>query len=157
MRPATAWILVLFAALLSGCVTTTHSEVPSTTKEEDIRTLLEITGAADMGIQVMTAMMENLRPLAPDVPAEYWDQIAGSVSGDDLVDLVVPIYDRHYERQEIRDAIAFYSSPSGKAMIAKMPEVMKESMEVGQAWGKRLAEEIIQRLQEDGFLKPTHT
>lgn len=45
---------------------------------------------------------------------------------------MVDIYLRHYTEQELQDMLAFYSSETGQSVVAKMPQVVGESMQVSQ-------------------------
>jgi hypothetical protein len=59
------------------------------------------------------------------------------------------IYARNFTPDEIRDLAVFYRSPMGQKFIDKMPIVAKQSMEVGQAWGRRLAGELQSRIADE--------
>ncbi len=121
-------------------------------KEEDIIRLMEMTGSADMGMQIMQNMIVQFRQALPEVPPEYWDQFLEKVSAEDMINIVVPIYDRHLTHDEIKDIIAFYESPTGKTLIQKLPLITGESMTAGQEWGQQLGMEIQNQLVEDGLL-----
>ena len=47
--------------------------------------------------------------------------------------------------------LAFYRTPLGQKMIAKMPALMQDSMTVGVQWGQSKAAEIVERLKAKGF------
>lgn len=44
--------------------------------------------------------------------------------------IYAPIYARHLTETELRDATAFYSSPSGKAVLEKSPVILGEGMQL---------------------------
>jgi hypothetical protein len=46
----------------------------------------------------------------------------------DIMDEMTVVYARTFSAQEMRDVIAFYHSPSGKAVLSKLPVVMREVM-----------------------------
>lgn len=46
---------------------------------------------------------------------------------------MIDVYMKHYSKAEINDMLAFYSSESGRSIIAKMPSVMQDSMQISQA------------------------
>lgn len=46
---------------------------------------------------------------------------------------MIDVYMKHYSKAEINDMLAFYSSDSGRSIIAKMPSVMQDSMQISQA------------------------
>jgi len=157
MKSNTLTYTMMVLLLCWACAATRHIETPPTTKDQDIRTLLQMTGAGQIGLQVLNSVVANFKSAAPQVPPEYWQKFQEQLSADDLVALVVPVYERNFTQQEIRDLITFYSTPSGQAIIAKMPIVVQESMEIGQEWGKKLTQELIKQLEEDGYLSPPET
>ncbi|MCA0268048.1 MAG: DUF2059 domain-containing protein [Bacteroidetes bacterium] len=133
------------------------------TLQEDVRELIEITGAAELGAQVGEQMLMNLRPVFdrayPNVPArtmnELFDEMRTELGRIDMVALVGPIYERHFTQAEIRGLIAFYKTPLGQRTIEMMPVVTQESMAAGQEWGRvvgrQMADRVRQRLQERGY------
>jgi hypothetical protein len=38
-------------------------------------------------------------------------------------------------------------------VLAKLPVVMQESMQIGQDWGQELAKKVFQKLQQKGYIK----
>ena len=51
---------------------------------------------------------------------------------DDMIAELVPLYAETYTLDEIRQLTAFYASPLGQKMQAKMPELMGRSMQISQ-------------------------
>jgi hypothetical protein len=51
---------------------------------------------------------------------------------DDMIAEMVPLYAETYTLDELRQLIAFYSSPLGQKMLAKMPMLMNRGMEISQ-------------------------
>ncbi len=120
-------------------------------KEKHIRRLLKVTGAADMGIQVMGQVLAQLKKTYPDVPADFWDDIDSEFSPDSLVDLCVPIYARHFSDADIQALTEFYESPVGQRVLKEMPAAMNEAMAAGRSWGLELARKAAQKLRDAGY------
>ncbi len=117
-------------------------------KRQDIRKLLEVTGSAKLGQQVLAQMMNTFRSTNPKVPDEFWDQVLKEFDAGTMIDLVVPIYEKHLTHDDIRGMLAFYQSPLGQKLIAVTPAITQESMQAGQQWGLGIAQRIQQRLEE---------
>lgn len=115
--------------------------------EADIRALLKATGAGSMGVQMMDQMITSLQPMAPQLPATFWDEVRTEFNAEELINLVVPIYAKHLTHEDVKGLIAFYESPVGRKMIAVQPALMAESMEVGQAWGQEIAMRVVAKMQ----------
>ena len=120
-------------------------------KVRDIRRLLDLTGAGNLGGQVMDQLLGSFKQSNPAVPARFWDDLRGELDAGQLTELVVPIYDRHLSHDDVRQVIAFYESPAGRKLISVQPQIVAESMKAGQDWGRAAAERILRRMKEQGY------
>ncbi len=148
MRTLLATIGVL--CVLGGAVraeTTPPQKQPETQKQKDIRKLLKITGSGELGTQVMSQMIGNMKKAMPQVPDKFWADFMKEVHTDELVDLIVPVYDRNLSQQDVTELIKFYESPTGKKFVSVLPKITQESMGVGEKWGRELAMKVMTKLQ----------
>lgn len=51
---------------------------------------------------------------------------------DEMMTAMAPLYARHFTVDEIKQLSAFYQSPLGAKMLKSMPQIMSESMQLGQ-------------------------
>lgn len=117
-------------------------------REETLaRELLEVSGAGEMGLQVVRQMVQSFTAANPDVPQEFWDRFVASVDPEELEELVVPIYVEHLTVEEMEASIDFYRTEVGQSILRKMPVVMAESIEAGQRWGMELAQRAMEELE----------
>jgi hypothetical protein len=156
--------LPLLTLLVVGCAAaspqtaavspgTTSSAAPTSpddglaklSSEQLTRKLLEVTGAANIGKQVADGMMESFRKMS-SLPPGFIDRFKQNVQPDALVELIVPIYMKHLDRETIIAAIRFYGSAPGQRIVKTLPAVTAESMEAGKAWGAELARKTLQDL-----------
>ncbi|HEY0555196.1 MAG TPA: DUF2059 domain-containing protein [Thermoanaerobaculia bacterium] len=117
-------------------------------KRQDIRKLLEVTGSAKLGQQVLAQMLDSFKSTNSKVPEEFWDQILKEFDSGSLIDLVVPIYEKHLTHEDIKGMLAFYESPLGRKLIEVTPAITQESMTAGQQWGLEIAKRIQKRLED---------
>jgi len=61
---------------------------------------------------------------------------------DELLDAVVPIYQKHFSKSDLDAVLVFYMSPPGQRMLQEMPALMTESMQAGMAIGRKKAESM---------------
>lgn len=127
--------------------------VHSQSKEDDIRKLLEISGSEKLGIQVIEAMVEQMKKLLPDIPNNYWNLLKNEFNGKEFVELIVPLYDYHFTHNEIKDIISFYNTPTGKKLVNRLPILTEESMDIGRKYGEEIGNRIINKLKKDGYIK----
>jgi hypothetical protein len=88
-------------------------------------------------------------------PGEYQDKLIplffekfqNKLKTDDLLDLIVPIYDKHLSKEDIDGLVQFYQTPLGKKMTSVLPQVLVESqtaaMNMGQELGRKAMLEVL--------------
>ncbi len=119
--------------------------------EKSVKELMALTGAGNLGLQMMQNMLPSLKQLVPQAPTSFWTEFMQEVHPTDLEELVVPIYQKNFTEQEIRETIEFYRSPTGQKVIRQLPNVMQESMAVGQTWGRQLAQKVIEKAKAENL------
>ena len=119
--------------------------------EDRVRYLIELSGEADMGVMVFENMMMSFRDIFPDVPGEFWDRVVDAVERDDLMDILVPIYRKHFTAEDVAGLIRFYESPLGRKLIERQPDMTRESMVAGEEWGETIAWKGIDMMAADGY------
>jgi uncharacterized protein len=123
----------------------------STEKRKDIKRLMVITGSGDLGVQASNQVMGSLKSSLPDIPEEFWKEFQKEINANSMIDLIIPIYDKHFSHSDIKELITFYESPLGKRMTKALPAIMQESYTVGEKWGQEIGERAIKRLKEKGY------
>ena len=68
---------------------------------------------------------------------------------DELTDVLAGVYAANFTADELHDMATFYRSPTGQKVLQLVPVVAQQSMQVGQAYGHRIGEEIRQRAIEE--------
>jgi uncharacterized protein len=139
--------LFLSALALLFVIGTPHSaQADDAEKERLTRELLELTGSADLGKQMLDAMVLQFAGM-PGVSQEYVETFMELAKPEELVELVVPLYVAALDEATLKASIAFYSSPEGRKLIEVQPQLTQESMVLGQQWGMKLAEETQRTLE----------
>jgi hypothetical protein len=136
----------LLAAIGVVCMLSGAVRAEETQKQKDIRKLLKITGSGELGTQVMGQMIGSMKKAMPNVPDKFWGDFMKEVRTEELIDLIVPVYDRNLAQEDIKELIRFYESPTGKKFVSVLPKITQESMVVGEKWGRELAERVIKKL-----------
>jgi hypothetical protein len=142
----------LSAALAISILLTTHAHAaaPATgnvATEKSVLELMAVTGAGDLGMQMMNSMIPAFKKMLPDVPDSFWTGFIKEVDPNEMMGLMVPIYQAHFSETEIQQAITFYKSAAGRKFIQEQPQVMRESMAAGQEWGRRLAQRAMDKAE----------
>jgi len=69
-----------------------------------------------------------LKQIEKDKPEEA-QKIRQRVKIDEIIERLLPIYDRNFSTEDLNAFIAFYGSSEGKKLIGTIPELMKESVQ----------------------------
>jgi len=128
-------------------------------KEADIRRLMDVTGAKDLGAQVMNAGIAQFRASVtesqPDNPRakQFADAFAAHFEKHfdphSLTETVIPIYDKHLSTEDLKELLAYYQSPFGQRMLKVLPEVARESQVAGFTLGQKAAQEAMEELKAE--------
>lgn len=84
----------------------------------------------------------------PDIPQEFWNGFKDESNANDIVNLLIPIYSKHFEEKEIDELLKFYNTPVGKKLVEKQSLIISESQQVGAKWGEELGNKIVDKILE---------
>lgn len=121
------------------------------TKEIEIRKLMEITGQGQLGLQVIGQLLDGFRQAFPKAPEALWTDFKNSLKPDEMTALLVPIYDKHFTEDDIKQLNAFYQTPLGQKLLNELPAVTQASMVAGQDWGTKLGDKLMKQLEAKGY------
>jgi hypothetical protein len=141
--------LIFVFAIIIG---TSAFSVYGQTKNDDIIKLLRVSGSDKMADQMMAALIPQFKQIVPDIPDAFWVRFKQKINIDELVLACVPAYSKYYTHDEIKQLIKFYESPLGKRMVEVTPLLTQETMAIGQKWGEKLGQEIVNELIKEGFV-----
>ena len=67
---------------------------------------------------------------------------------DEMVDAMVPIYQKHLTKEDMGAILAFYASPVGQKLQREQPAMMQEGMQVGGEIGRKRMATMMQQMDE---------
>ena len=70
-------------------------------------------------------MLKQIEKAKPDEA----QKIRQRVKVDEIIERLLPIYDRHFTSEDLKVFIAFYGSAEGQKLIGTIPDLMKESVQ----------------------------
>jgi uncharacterized protein len=128
-------------------------------KAARIRELMEVTGAKDLGQQLIGAGMEQFRssvldsqpnnPRAKQFVDAFVARFQKHFDPDSLTERVIPIYDKYLTTDDLQGLLDYYHSPLGQRMLKALPEVTRESQAAGFALGQKAAQDTMDELKAD--------
>lgn len=143
-------------AFILICLTfSTTSFSQSEEYRREIFKMFELSGTKDVYKTYLDQMLPMIKDIFKDQGEDVWKEFKKeitSIAMDELYDELVPIYYKHLELEDIKEINAFYKTKAGKRLVAQLPEITKESMEVGQVWGQRLSLKVEENLRKKGLI-----
>jgi len=128
-------------------------------KEARIRELMDLTGAKDLGQQLIDAGMEEFRSSVmdsqPDNPRarQFVEAFAARFQkrfdSKSLNEQIIPIYDKYLSTEDLKGLLDYYRSPLGQRMLKALPDVARESQAAGYALGQKAAQDTMEELKAD--------
>jgi hypothetical protein len=110
-------------------VSTPQTQTPEDTAEQEKKELIlkfiDVFGTRKALASNFELM---LRQIGKEKPEEA-QKIREVVKVDEIIDRLIPIYDRHFTAEDLKAFIAFYGSPEGQKLIVTIPLLMKESVQ----------------------------
>ena len=123
----------------------------------DVKRLLEVSGteARLRGLmsELFASQIASMKRLRPDIPVEFWDEFqirfVQQFRPDELIDLVIPIYEKHFTSDDIKQMTEFYESPVGRKYVSESVAMQAESMAAGREWGRNLGQKIAFKVEDE--------
>jgi hypothetical protein len=128
-------------------------------KEAAIRKLFEVQGTRNSMQQAIAGMSENMKPVLTSSlpPGEYREKLIdlffqkfqSKINVDQLIDLAVPIYDKHFSMEDLDGLTKFYQTPLGKKAISALPLVLIETQTASMKWGQQLGQQSMMEVLDE--------
>ena len=142
-RKRLSWLILIIVFL----ITTVQPVFSETEKERDIIRLLEVSGIRKQLTYMQDTLMNSMSMMIsgsfPKIPDGFWkefNQLIGKKEMDDLVQKIIPVYDKHMSHETVKKLIDMFETPFWEEWKEKMPQISREAGLIGSEWGKELSE-----------------
>ena len=131
---------------------------------EDVQTYFETVHSRDSMNKLVDAMLKPMHEMIHDqyvkhqdkLPADFearmtkqMDDMYRNMPFDEMIQAMIPVYQKHFTKGDIYTLLAFYSSPTGQKMLNDMPAIMGEAMEAMMPTLRKYVDEIHEKLQRE--------
>lgn len=122
------------------------------------RAVIDFTGATRAFDSVAPKLLQDARTMIlrthPALQQDLDSVIAGMERefGDkenELIEQIAKIYADKFTENDLKEIAAFYQSPAGRKLTVTIPDVLRESYQSAQEWGRELSVEVISRIREE--------
>jgi hypothetical protein len=137
--------LALAASLvivISGLAQQSPADSPAT--KEDVQKYLDVMHSREMMAKMMDAMSKPMHQMMHEqflkdkdkLPPDFeermnkiMDNYLKSMPVDELLESMIPVYQKHLTKGDISALVVFYSSPTGQKLIQELPAITAEAMQ----------------------------
>lgn len=141
--------LALFCVvLISWSLSTARADI-SPEKRTQIEKLLRLTGVEKLVGQMENQMLSAMKSQMPQVPEVFWTKFQQKMDTHELMEKIIPIYDKYYSIDDLKAINTFYESAAGQKVVSTLPQVMQESMKIGQEWGEKIGRQAAEEAEQE--------
>jgi uncharacterized protein len=131
--------------------------------KEDVERYFDTVHSHEMVQKMIDAMSQPMHQMIHDqyikykdvLPADYetntnqmMDQMMKDIPFDEIIQAMVPAYQKHFTKGDMDALIAFYSTSTGQKVLREMPAILAESMGVMMPMLQQRVEAMTERMQQ---------
>jgi uncharacterized protein len=153
--------IITVALFILLCVTASpvFSEA-SSEKEKDIKNLLKASGILDQLTYMQDTLLSSVSMMVsgsfPKVPDAFWEEfnkLVGKKEMDELIERVIPVYDKHMSHETVKKLITMFETPFWGDWKEKMPLISREAGVIGSEWGREYTQSAAFNIRLDGLIE----
>jgi uncharacterized protein len=125
------------------CIAQTNTADSPATKA-DVERYFQVVKSHDMMKKMMGTMTQSMHQMMheqylkhkDELPADYeskmtamMDDMFANMPVDEMMQAMVPAYQKHFTKGDIDNLVAFYSTPTGEKVLRELPSIMADSMQ----------------------------
>jgi hypothetical protein len=165
-RIAMKRILLAGAIVLVTCgyVAAQQNPADAPATKEEIQRYLQIMHSREMMTKMVEAMSKPMHQMVHDqylkdkdkLPADFevrmnkmMDEMFKSFPWDEMLDAMVPVYQKHFTKGDVDALVAFYSTATGQKLIKEMPAITAEAMQEMMPLMRKSMDQMTRRMQEE--------
>ena len=167
MTLAARAVAVVALALLCGLGSRAAAQGQGPERRQNIRRLLELTKAVDVGTQVIGESMSQIKKNLDQLPQSagqispetkqrilsvFEEELRKEFTPEKMIEAIGAIYEKYLTDEDIKGLIVFYETPLGQKVTNVLPQITREAYDVGAAIGEKAALRAVEKLRADGTL-----
>jgi hypothetical protein len=158
------FVLPLLVSLLFATVSFAQqhaADAPASKKE--IEKYLETMHIHELMKSTLSAMTTQMHKMVreqvqrqPNLPSDFearmdkmMDDMVTDFPTDDLIEAMIPVYQKHLTKGDVDALVSFYSTPIGQKVLKEMPGMMTEAMQAASGVIQKLTAKAMDRVQEE--------
>jgi hypothetical protein len=77
------------------------------------------------------------------------EEMVKSLPVDEMLDAMIPVFQKHWTKGDVDVMLAFYSTPTGQKMLRDLPSTMGEAMQAVQPIIQKQMNGMLERVQQE--------
>jgi len=149
--------------LAFSCSGLAQQNTDAPASKEDIETYFQVAHSREMMSKVVDAMSKPMHQLVQQqcekdrdkLPADCQERLTKMVDDmwklmpwDEMLQAMVPAYQKHFTKGDIQALVIFYGSPTGQKVLREMPAIAGEAMESMMPILRKRMDEVTQHIQQ---------
>jgi uncharacterized protein len=125
------------------CVAQTSTD-DSPASKADVERYFQVINSHDMMKKLMGSMTQSMHPMMheqylkhkDELPPDYeskmtamMNEMLANMPMDEMMQAMIPAYQKHFTKGDIDNPVAFYSTPTGEKLLRDLPGIMADSMQ----------------------------
>jgi hypothetical protein len=154
-------VLLGLAFAAAGAAQQSAADSPAT--KADVQRYFDVMHSREMIDQMMDAMVKPMHQMIHErylkdkdkLPADFEARMNKMTSDmlkgfpwDDLLQSLVPVFQKHLTKGDIDAVVAFYSAPTGQKLLKEMPAMLSEEMEAMMPLLQKQMATVTERVQQ---------
>jgi hypothetical protein len=158
------FILIVLAAFLLGCgayAQEAAADAPAT--KEDIQKLFDVMDIRHQTSVMMDSMQQQMHAMTIETIQSRYPQVTSAQMArlsqisdetlknlpmNEMLDDMIPIYQRHLNHADVDAMIVFYASPTGKKLMQQLPQITQEAVQVSYNRMQKQIDAAMQRVED---------
>src|SRR6266478_4237193 len=135
-------LAICLAFVKAGAAQQSAANAPAT--KEDVQKYLGVVHSREMMAQMVEAMSKPMHQMVHQqymkdkdkLPADFearmnkmMDDTMKAFPWDEMLQSMVPVYQKHFTKGDVDALVAFYGAPTGQKLLKEMPQMLSESMQ----------------------------
>jgi hypothetical protein len=161
-------VILCLSFACTGLAQDTGANAPAS--KEDVERYLQAVHSQEMMRKMMDAMVKSMQQMTHDrylkdkdkLPADFeartnkmMDAMMKDMPFDEMMQAMVPTYQKHFTKGDMDGLLSFYASPTGQKLLREMPAITAEAMTALMPIMRQHMDAMSRRLQQqtDEMLK----
>jgi uncharacterized protein len=156
-------LAILLSALCASVSFAQQNPSDAPSSKEDIEKYLETMHARDLMKSTLDAVTQQMHQMIhdelkrqPNLPADFearmekmMDDMFKNFPTEDLLQAMIPAYQKHLTKGEVDALTAFYSTPTGQKILKEMPAMTAEAMQASSGVIQKMMAQAQDRVQSE--------